>query len=424
MAIAKTKEITLDFLNDHEADKDKDYVRIIKWIKRHSKKSYPKIANWILAGSGNYIKTPHTGRYRESCNTIRDTATCENHKIKSFKVLLTHCGKLDCSSCFTYACSDRARKINRHLQKFKEQAKKHGLRVGNVIHIILTPEKSLALKNFQDYKKYLTFRRKEVYAKLKKSGILGGYVFTQAWSLKCTICGKSEKECKCQNKDSIEWDINIHFHVLRYGYLLNTKKFRERYKDWIVINAGRREDAYTTAFYILSHGAIWRKEDGKLTRAYESFGWLKSNKFILVKQKVVTFTEKCKHCNKPLRKTVDGVEIKGDLPKFNSTITLQERARKLAIKTVGITLRKMTEKLNKCVYKNKNLNIKVSPKKLVFGNEVKYVQVIREYEIKNVEKLKKDIKRNREMYLEDLRERRKRQNNSTKRIEKEGNDYG
>ncbi len=46
-------------------------------IKNLQKADYKNYFNWRPAGSGNFEKTKTDGRYRENCNTYRDTITGE-----------------------------------------------------------------------------------------------------------------------------------------------------------------------------------------------------------------------------------------------------------------------------------------------------------------------------------------------------------
>ena len=100
---------------------------VIKKVKSHQRLEFENFSNWIPAGSGNFEKTITDGRYRENCNTYRDTITCETHRIKSLKMIFNHCNKLDCESCFIHASSDRARTLNERILEFQKEARKHGI---------------------------------------------------------------------------------------------------------------------------------------------------------------------------------------------------------------------------------------------------------------------------------------------------------
>ncbi len=122
------------------------------------------------------------------------------------------------------------------------------------------------------------------------------------------MCGKEEDNCDCQEKE-MERKLNPHFHVLVFGYLKNNDEFREQYEDWVYVNIGRGKNAYLTIFYILTNVALWRKADGKLKPAYKSFGYLKSNEFVKVEEKIKFVNDRCPTCKEPRKRVVTGVKV-------------------------------------------------------------------------------------------------------------------
>ncbi|MFX0069530.1 MAG: hypothetical protein ACFFAO_00350 [Candidatus Hermodarchaeota archaeon] len=406
MLDAPLHEFTFNYLQHIETNNKKKYLKTIKWIKAHSQKRFPKLGNWILAGSGNYEKTIANGKYRETCNTIRDKVSCSHHLEKGFKVILNHCSKLDCVACFTYGASERAREIDRVMRDYQRQAKSHGLKIGNIMHVILVPKKDLTTEIFRDYRQFLKFRRKEIYNKLKECGIFGGYVVTHAWSLRCKNCGEKEQNCKCEGT-RLDWEINVHFHILGFGYLLNTSKFKKKYRDWVVINAGRRKTAYNTAFYLLTHCAMWRNHKGRLMSAYEPFGVLRGNKFKVTGKEVKVVKLTCPHCKAPLRRVIEGVELIGDSPKILTTQDLKTQSY-----------------LQDNFVHNGNLQVKIVPEKVTLGREVTYRRSRTKREIQNVEELNQLILKNRKSYLADLKEKRMRNERNSREVHNQGNGYG
>ncbi len=45
--------------------------KLINQIKKNQKLEFKRLANWVIAGSGNFEKTQTDGRYRDNCNTFR-----------------------------------------------------------------------------------------------------------------------------------------------------------------------------------------------------------------------------------------------------------------------------------------------------------------------------------------------------------------
>ena len=386
---------------------------VINKIKTHQKTEFEDYSNWIPAGSGNFERTESDGRYRSNCNTYRDTITCETHRIKSLKLVFNHCNKLDCETCFIHASSKRARSINEKILEFKAEAKKHGIKIGNIIHVVFSPKKSLALRKMGDYNEFLEFRRDEIFTMLRECGIFAGVIFTQLWSYKCLICGKEEDNCKCQEKE-LERKLNPHFHVLGYGYLISTEEFREQHEDWVYVNLGRRKDAYHTIFYILTNVALWRKADGKLKPAYQSFGYLKSSEFVKVEEKIKFINDRCPTCKNPRKRVVSGVNVHLAPEEVKDSMLFINRGENQALLTV-----KSPSKENGEIFKfnqNQAYLIHVSERNLILGREMKYKRIVREYKLLNVDGLREITMKNIVQYRKDKKR--------WERNEKEGNGYG
>lgn len=373
---------------------------VIKRIKAHQKLGFKKFSNWVPVGSGNFEKTQDDGRYRENCNEYRGIVTCENHKIESLKLIFNHCNKLDCETCCIHAVSDRARTLNEELHAFQKEAKKHGMKTGNIIHIVFTPKRELALKRMQDYGDFLKFRSNQLFTMFKESGIFAGIVFNQLWSYKCLSCGKEETKCTCEEKD-MERVINPHFHVVGFGYLANIREFRQKHENWLYINHGRREDAYHTIFYILSNVALWRKEDGKLKPSYQRFGFLKSNKFIPINEKIKYVTDRCPICKKPRKKIIRGVEITTEPEKIKNKLSSLDQMQNHTLDKEQCANNELEPLLEQ--HGNIIFLINVSEKDIELGKEIKYKRIVREYKLLDVEGLRRITIKNKMKYRAEKR---------------------
>jgi len=248
---------------------------------------------------------------------------------------------------------------------------------------------------------------------LKDCGIFAGIIFTQLWSYKCQICGKKEDQCFCQKKE-LERKLNPHFHVVGFGYLKGIKEFREKYEDWVYVNLGRRTDGYHTTFYILTNVALWRKADGKLKPAYQSFGYLKSNKFAQIKEKVNFITDRCPTCKKPRKKVLSGVEVITSPRGIQDSILLLNRPEAQTPLIERLSSRESRE-LTKHT-QSKAILLKVSETQLILGREMKYKQLVREFKLLDVEGLREITMKNKVQYRKDKKK--------WGRNEKEGNGYG
>ena len=265
-------------------------------VKEFSQNPYEKFSQWIPAGSGNYEKIKDNGKYRETCNKIYFKLKCEsNHN--SRKVIYSHCNKLDCSTCFISASSRKARELNNRIIEFRRLSYKQGIPIGKILHfsIILDTER----KSFVSQDGYKKFKRNVIYPMLKDIGIVGGILFLHIWSSICLKCGENHYFCECKDSKT-EKRVNIHIHVVGFGYLIDVREFKRRYPNFIYRNhLPRREDAFYTNFYILSKIALWKKEGGKLLLSYNYFGYLSPRVFGIVEKQSYKITDRCEECKRP-----------------------------------------------------------------------------------------------------------------------------
>jgi len=115
-------------------------------------------------------------------------------------------------------------------------SQKKGFRSTKPIHVIVSPPKWLWNVSWTEMKK--TFR-----IMVKRAGIVGGVSMFHAFRLK---------------NDGKTWFYSPHFHMIGYGWVIDTKKISSN-DGWIIKNKGIRKDStqvYSTVAYQLSHTAI------------------------------------------------------------------------------------------------------------------------------------------------------------------------
>ncbi len=166
---------------------------------------------------------------------------------------------------FLATSSIRASEIEYNLKHFQRNKNIEG----ELLHIIISPKIETITPHLKDYKKFLSFRKNEIYPKIRELGIIAGSIFLHLWSVHCKICEKPEPDCKCRNQKYF-WSKNPHFHVIGFGNL--DKNFHNKYLNFIIIDAKERKNIFATAYYILSHVAIWKENSRKKPKAYEYFG--------------------------------------------------------------------------------------------------------------------------------------------------------
>ncbi|NVM44107.1 MAG: hypothetical protein HWN79_04230 [Candidatus Lokiarchaeota archaeon] len=284
-------------------------------------------------------------------------------------------------TCFIQGSSTRARDLNDRLNKFKEKALKEGVKVGKIKHIAFSPTKALIEEILTNYNSYLKFRKEIVISTiLEESGLFAGVLIFDLWSKQCKICGKKEHECSCNEKD-LERVISPHFHYIGYGYILHTNDFREKFKDWVYVNFGSRDDAYHTIFYALTHCAMWRKENGKLKPAYEFAGFLRPKHLEPIHAVTKYIPHTCKVCKQPTRRIMSGLTRVGKFPHA--------------------------------------IQVHISEGELKLGSEIRYKALVRSYRICHIELLRDVVEINKIRY-----EKYKRKRKKNEVIEKKGSGYG
>lgn len=168
-----------------------------------------------------------------------------------------------------------------------------------------------------------------------------------------------------------------------------------------MINTKKREDAYHTIFYLLTHVALWRKNNGKLKPAYKYVNWLKPTKLIPINEKIIYRPDKCTICKKPRKKILEGFTISGDIPHFKKSVSIFDKAKRLGIKVSNSASKEIKEALDRCVYNNQNLKVQVSLKDIKLGHEVLYRHIVREYRIEHIKELRTLVRRNIRRYQRD-----------------------
>jgi len=195
---------------------------------------------------------------------------------------------------------------------------------------------------------------------------------------------------------------------------MNNEEFRERYEDWVYINLGRRRDGYHTIFYILTNVTLWRKADGKLKPAYQSFGYLKSSQFTQIKEKVKLINDRCPICKKPRKRVIRGVQVSTELAEIRDSIAFFNKPENQSMLIDKFSPKEIRDLMNH--NENQIFLLNVSEREMILGKEIKYKRVVREFKILDVDGLREITTKNKMQYRKDKKK--------WERDEKEGNGYG
>jgi len=192
-------------------------AKILKVVE-FARSEYEPYFNWIPAGSQK--------AYRENCNKVRYELQCE-YDLESKRSIYQHCNKLDCENCFVTTSSLKARKINERLTEFRRICYANKIPIDKILHFSILFRKGKEL--FHTHVDFSKYKRKVLYPMLKAMGVLGGVMFLHIWTNICKMCGEKEYFCRCKEEKRVfEKKVNIHVHVLGFGYLMDKYEFKEK----------------------------------------------------------------------------------------------------------------------------------------------------------------------------------------------------
>jgi RNA polymerase subunit RPABC4/transcription elongation factor Spt4 len=161
-----------------------------------------------------------------------------------------------------------------------------------VIHVVLSPNPGIIDESMTYYMR----SRRLAYEIAKECGLKGGAVIFHPYRLKCSKCGSTIDDytdsCSKCGASSFSWVWSPHFHVLGFGWIINTAETYEK-RGWIVKNLGVRKSVYWTFQYILSHAGVSK------VHTTTWFGDLAYNMLRAVPTLGV-FHEVCPYCHAPL----------------------------------------------------------------------------------------------------------------------------
>ena len=258
--------------------KTSDHVR--HWNKIHEDTNWNEFSYDLKHGkklSRLIFKMVGTGEPKETCGKWV-TEGCDNYRnhpkewnYAGNKSL--SCKSSRCSKCWGVWSVREASRTTERIDKFRLLGERKGWRSTKPIHVIVSPPKWLWNSTWVELKKEL---RKMV----KRAGIVGGCYMFHAGRLKDKT-----------------WSYSPHFHLMCYGWVIDTKKISSE-AGWIIKNKGvRRSSAlvHSTVAYLLSHTAI--------AKGIHSVGWFgdlsysAKYAFELKREKEESKGDECPYCS-------------------------------------------------------------------------------------------------------------------------------
>lgn len=202
----------------------------------NAKKQYKKLV-W---------KLPGTERKKESCGKwhSKGCANVWGHPENKFFVKHSKrsCFRARCETCWLEKWlareSHRAtQRIENYIEIFKhlQFARSPNLQRKhlNPIHVIVSPSWNDKFTPFDELKN-------KARKLINQAGIEGGLMIYHPFGF---------------DKMKKEWVIRPHFHILGFGWVVNTKKISDS-DGWVIKNKGLRDSLHSTIYYQLSHAGV------------------------------------------------------------------------------------------------------------------------------------------------------------------------
>ncbi len=222
------------------------------WLKSHDE------SNWLdIVLTQDYTtpkkikkklvwKLPGTELKNETCGVWK-TVGCDNvfghpENKKFVKHSKISCFRSKCEYCWLEKwlarVSHRAtQRIENYIQVFKNlqfaRSPQLQRKYLNPIHVIVSPSWN---DKFMSFDKLKNKARKLI----NQAGIEGGLMIYHPFSLD----GKTG-----------QWVIRPHFHIVGFGWVVNTKKISDS-DGWVIKNKGLRDSLFSTIYYQLSHTGV------------------------------------------------------------------------------------------------------------------------------------------------------------------------
>lgn len=236
-AIFQKKELTdkqKSWLKSHDESNWQDIVLTQDYT--NPKKQFKKLV-WRLPGTE--LKNKTCGLWKTvGCDNVFGHP--ENKKfIKHSKI---SCFRSKCEYCWlekwlSRESSRATQRIENYVDVFKnlQFARSPNLqrKYLNPIHVIVSPSWNDKFKSFDELKN-------KARKLINQAGIEGGLMIYHPFSL---------------DKKTGQWIVRPHFHILGFGWVVDTKKISDS-EGWVIKNKGLRDSLHSTIYYQLSHAGV------------------------------------------------------------------------------------------------------------------------------------------------------------------------
>ena len=222
-----------------------------QWLELHDKtnwKDFELFQNYLKVNKkGKSLidviwKLPGTAKPGDECGKFRYFGCLNHDKHPHGKALvqkrMMSCFKSECERCWLEKWLAReSNRATRRIENYVKVCKTYRLGSARPIHVIVSP----AWKD-----KFIRFDllKKKCRKLLHRAGVRGGLMIYHPASY---------------NKEKQRWVVRPHFHLICFGWVVNTKKISDD-EGWVIKNKGLRDSLHSTIYYQLSHAGVSDKE--------------------------------------------------------------------------------------------------------------------------------------------------------------------
>jgi len=238
--ILPKKRSSVFFRKKQLSDEAKQWLillNITNWLKIRLVQDYLKVSKKGKTMMKIIWKLPGTSEAKSYCGEWI-TKGCFNASMHPQGLVFISrtkrsCFRSECEKCWLEKWLAReSSRATRRIEKFKD-LKLSGRK--KPIHVIVSPP-------WKDKFMRYDILKKKCRTLLKKAGVVGGLMIYHPFAY---------------DEKNIEWVKRPHFHVIGYGWVVDTKKISQ-VDGWVIKNKGIRKSVHSTVYYLLSHAGVSR----------------------------------------------------------------------------------------------------------------------------------------------------------------------
>jgi len=202
----------------------------------------------------------------ELCGTVKFAVGCSSSCGSKPRLVYHNCMNITCPTCYHGPIKQQASRIDERMSGLYDAYRDQGTKLGTLKHIMFSPpQEDWPFSRFQDRGQLLMKRLRTILKKYSKNGAFAGTLILHLWRKKHldgSECERSDRGERCRKKHQWVWGPHVHF--IGYGYFEVSGEVHEK-TGWVYknIKPGQERDVHDTAFYLLTHMAVFVGIDGK-----------------------------------------------------------------------------------------------------------------------------------------------------------------